>query len=77
MCNALCVRSPDRQLERSHVLVVQLIHLCSPLHQDLDNLLPPTTHRVMQGGGVSGTRGITAVSWLSQPVLRLASSEAG
>ena len=46
--------SPDGQLQRRHVLVVDLVDVCSPLQQDLDNLLPPTADSVVEWCGVPG-----------------------
>ena len=47
--------SPDGQLQRRHVLVVDLVDVCSPLQQDLDNLLSATADSIVERCGVPGT----------------------
>ena len=47
--------SPDGQLQRRHVLVVDLVDVCSPLQQDLDDLLPATADSIVEWCGVPGT----------------------
>ena len=46
--------SPDGQLERRHVLVVDLVDVCPPLQQDLDNLLPAAADGIVERSGVPG-----------------------
>ena len=46
--------SPDGQLQRRHVLVVDLVDVRPPLQQDLDNLLPAAADSIVEWCGVPG-----------------------
>ena len=48
--------SPDSKFERSHVLVIKLVDICSSLQENPDNLLSATAHSIMQGSGISRSR---------------------
>ena len=56
---------PDCQFEWSHVLVIQLIDICSSLQQNLDNFLSATTDSIVEWCGVSvDTMVIIVLSWI-------------
>ena len=48
VCLCSCTCSPDSQLKRRHVLVVQLVDVGAVLQQDLHDLLPAAADRVVQ-----------------------------
>ena len=53
---------PDGKFEWSHVLVIQLIDICSSLEQNLDNLLSATTDSIVKRCGVSVSQWLLSCS---------------